>query len=86
MTAAGIVLVKGVEPFSRNISVHFHTCFISVFKQMTGIEPACPAWEAGALTIGLHLHVVCVLLRRAIIIWWIFPRQHENFRIFFYFF
>ena len=25
-------------------------------EQVTGIEPASPAWKAGALTIVLHLH------------------------------
>lgn len=26
-------------------------------EQVTGIEPASPAWKAGALTIVLHLHI-----------------------------
>ena len=27
-------------------------------EQVTGIEPASPAWKAGALTIVLHLHTL----------------------------
>ena len=29
---------------------------LSYLEQATGIEPASPAWKAGALTIVLHLH------------------------------
>ena len=29
-------------------------------EQVTGIEPASPAWKAGALTIVLHLHLPSV--------------------------
>ena len=29
---------------------------IRKMEQVTGIEPASPAWKAGALTVVLHLH------------------------------
>ena len=51
---------KGLEPLayclegSCSIQLSYWRKFM---EQVTGIEPASPAWKAGALTIVLHLRV-----------------------------
>ena len=42
-------------------------------EQVTGIEPASPAWKAGALTIVLHLHAPSVEIVSFVRISWKLP-------------
>ena len=52
---------KGLEPLAYclegSCSIQLSYWRVSVkLERVTGIEPASPAWKAGALTIVLHLH------------------------------
>ena len=55
-----MVRQKGLEPLayclegSCSIQLSYWRKFM---EQVTGIEPASPAWKAGALTIVLHLRL-----------------------------
>ena len=55
-----MVRQKGLEPLAYCLE---GSCSIQLsywrkyMEQVTGIEPASPAWKAGALTIVLHLRV-----------------------------
>ena len=54
---------KGLEPLAYclegSCSIQLSYC-ANRMEQVTGIEPASPAWKAGALTIVLHLHMPSV--------------------------
>ena len=58
-----LVRQKGLEPLAYCLE---GSCSIQLsywrmlMEQVTGIEPASPAWKAGALTIVLHLRVPSV--------------------------
>ena len=58
-----MVRMAGLEP-ARQIDTStssWPVCLfqhIRILEQVTGIEPASPAWKAGALTIVLHLHIM----------------------------
>ena len=55
-----LVRQKGLEPLAYCLE---GSCSIQLsywridMEQVTGIEPASPAWKAGALTIVLHLRL-----------------------------
>ena len=58
-----LVRQKGLEPLAYCLE---GSCSIQLsywrmlMEQVTGIEPASPAWKAGALTIVLHLRLPSV--------------------------
>lgn len=56
-----MVVSAGIEPAPQEVSVLCSTIELYPYinlEQITGIEPALPAWEAGVLTIERYLHLV----------------------------
>ena len=53
--------LKGLEPLTNclegSCSIQLSYWRIEKVERVTGIEPASPAWKAGALTIVLHLRL-----------------------------
>ena len=51
---------EGLEPATYCLegSCSIQLSYWRIMERVTGIEPASPAWKAGALTIVLHPHMV----------------------------
>ena len=55
-----MVRQKGLEPpaYCLEGSCSIQLSYWRILEQVTGIEPASPAWKAGALAIVLHPHAL----------------------------
>ena len=68
-----LVRQKGLEPLAYclegSCSIQLSYWRVSVkLERVTGIEPASPAWKAGALAIVLHLHAPSAKIVSSVII------------------
>ena len=68
-----MVRQKGLEPLAYclegSCSIQLSYWRVSVkLERVTGIEPASPAWKAGALAIVLHLHAPSAKIVSSVII------------------
>ena len=72
---------KGLEPLTYclegSCSIQLSYWRIEKVERVTGIEPASPAWKAGALAIVLHPHAPSVEIVSLVIIAYV-PRPVKN--------